>query len=254
MESRSDIFERSARVLGGSGMEALSRARVMVVGVGGVGSVAAECLARTGVGRLVLVDPDVVCESNVNRQIPALSITIGRPKAEVMAERLRLINPAIDVLPVVAAYTPDDPDAVLGASPDYVIDAIDSLTAKCHLIATCRERGLRIVVSTGSAGRVDPTRVAIADLSETDVDPLAKMVRKLLRRRHGFPRSGKFGIKAVYSTEDPNLREGIDLSAPRGSLSQVTGVFGLFCASVVINALAETSFSNFPLAFNQAEA
>lgn len=232
------IFERAARVLGEGGMESLSRASVMVVGVGGVGSAAAECLARTGVGRVILVDHDYVCESNVNRQLHALANTMGRPKAEAMAERLRLINPAIEAVPVHAAYSPDDPDAVLGFAPGYVIDAIDSLTAKCHLIATCRERGIPIVTSTGSAGRVDPARVAIADLAQTDVDPLAKMVRKLLRRRHGFPRSGRFGITAVYSGEDPNLREGVDLSAPRGSLAQVTGVFGLFCASVVINALA----------------
>ncbi len=238
METRPTIFERSAQVLGENGAETLSRACVAVVGVGGVGSFAAECLARTGVGRIVLIDHDTVCETNVNRQIHALKSTIGRPKAEVMAERLRLVNPMIEAVPVVAAYSQDCPDIVLGNAPGYVIDAIDSLTPKCHLIAMCRERGIRIVTSTGSAGRVDPARVAIADLSQTDVDPLAKMVRKLLRRRHGFPRNGKFGIKAVYSTEDPNLREGIDLSAPRGSLLQVTGVFGLFCASIVINDLA----------------
>ena len=236
--SESSIFARSAQLLGGEAVGRLAAARVLVVGVGGVGSFAAECLARTGVGHVTLVDHDSVCESNVNRQLHALATTIGRPKAEVMAERLRAINPDIDARAVVAAYSPDAPGAILEPAPDFVIDAIDSLTAKCDLIAQCRGRGISVVTSTGSAGRTDPTRVAVADLSKTDVDPLAKMVRKLLRRRHGFPREGKFGVTAVYSTEDPNQREGVDLSAPRGSLSQVTGVFGLICASVVINRIA----------------
>ena len=237
-----DRLDRSRRLLGDDAMARLARARVLVVGVGGVGSVAAECLARTGVGHLVLADPDRVSPTDINRQLQATEAALGRPKAEAMAERLKAIAPGLDAKAVVAAYSPDAPDALLDPAPDFVVDAFDSLTAKCHLLATCRERGIPVVTATGSAGRIDPSCIRTDDLSKTDVDPLAKMVRKLLRRRHGFPRKGKFGILAVYSVEDPNGPDAPGAipsapSEPRGSVGFVTGIFGLHCAAAVIRAL-----------------
>ncbi|MGI6495950.1 MAG: tRNA threonylcarbamoyladenosine dehydratase [Kiritimatiellia bacterium] len=236
-------LDRTRSLLGDAAMRRLARSRVLVVGVGGVGSFAAECLARSGVGRLVLADPDSVCLSNLNRQLQATTATLGRPKAEAMADRLRDVAPELDVRPVVAAYSPDHPDALLDPAPDFVVDAIDSLGAKCHLLATCRERGIPVVTSTGSAGRIDPSRVRVDDLARTDVDPLAKMARKLLRRRYRFPPRGRFGIPAVFSTEDPNAPDAPGAvpsapSAPRGSMACVTGVFGLNCAAIVLRALA----------------
>lgn len=229
-------FDRLRPLLGEQALGRLAHSHGMVVGLGGVGSWAAESLARTGIGRLTLVDPDKVCRTNFNRQIQAIGGTEGRPKAEVMVERLLLINPALKAEGRILSYNRHTSDRLLSERPDVVVDAIDVLSPKCHLLASCRAAGIPVVCSTGSAGRLDPAHIRLGDLAETDVDPLARMVRKVLRRRFNFPREGEglFGIPAVFSTEIP--REGI---APRGTVSFVTGVFGFFCAALAVRLILQ---------------
>jgi tRNA A37 threonylcarbamoyladenosine dehydratase len=229
-------FERLGWLIGDTGLARLARAHLMVVGVGGVGSWAAEALARSGVGRITLVDFDTVCVTNVNRQLHALDNAIGRPKAEVMAERLRAINPQATIRAHAQRYEPASADELLADAPDGLIDAIDSVTAKCHLLAQCRKRGIAAVCSTGAGGRSDPAAVAIGDLAHTDCDRLARVVRKVLRRHHGFPRTGAFGIPAVYSRELPQG----DRDQRRGTSVCVTAVFGFHCAACAMRrVLAE---------------
>jgi tRNA A37 threonylcarbamoyladenosine dehydratase len=255
-------FDRAARLLGEDAMEALSLRHVMVVGCGGVGSFAAEALARSGVGRLSLVDFDLVCVTNTNRQLPAMRGQIGRPKVEVMAERLRLVNPQATVDARVAFYRPDDADALLSPAPDLVVDAIDNLTAKAHLIARCLERAIPLVACMGAAARMDPTRVKVDDLARTHHDPMAHHLREILREKHGlvFKRSRPLGVPAVFSDEPPiapsplsyDMDDGFHCVCPQsdndlhtcekraridGSASWVTGTFGLVAASVAVRAL-----------------
>ncbi|MFO0577911.1 MAG: tRNA threonylcarbamoyladenosine dehydratase [Polyangia bacterium] len=256
-------FDRMGRLVGDAGMERLFGARVLVVGLGGVGSFAAESLARSGIGRLTLCDFDRVCVTNTNRQLQAMKGTVGKLKAHVLAERLRLVNPQAEITPLPRFYDAGTAAAILsaGAAYDYVVDAIDNITAKCHLLATCRRLGLRVVSSMGASGRLDPTQLVIADLAETRIDPLALEVRKILRKKHGFPEQGPFGITAVFSTEHPchpeelhyDEGEGFRCVCPGGknehhsceerrliygTASFVTGSFGLGCASVVVRGLS----------------
>ncbi len=241
-------------------MARLQGAHVAVIGLGGVGSHAAEALARSGLGHLTLIDFDLVCVTNVNRQVQALRGTVGRPKASVLAERLRAINPDAGVRAVPLFYEARLADRLLSADLDFVIDAIDNVTAKCHLLAACRERDLPVVCATGASGRVDPTRVQIADLSCTQVDPLAHAVRKVLRKRYGFSREAPWEIPAVFSTEPLRAPralpydsgDGFSCVCPNGDNEHhtcddrnviwgtagfVTGTFGLACASVVVRTL-----------------
>lgn len=239
-------------------------ARVAIFGLGGVGSFAAEALARSAVGHLTIVDFDEVCITNCNRQLQALSGTIGRKKAEVLGERLREINPRLEVVPVAAFYKAERSEELLagpdGHPFDFVIDAIDNMTAKMHLIATCRAREIPLVCCAGAAGKLDPTQIARADLSETRICPMAKELRKLLRRNHGFPHEGPMGVPTVYSTEARHWpREltydrglGFRCVCPHGANDEhtcdnrnlidgttvfVTGAFGLAAAAHVVNTL-----------------
>lgn len=207
-------FDRMGRLAGDDGMRRLFRSHVLVVGLGGVGSWAAESLARSGVGRLTLVDFDKVCVTNANRQVPALKGTVGRYKAEVLAERLADVNPAARVDPLVRFYEESTSEELLAGDPDYVVDAIDNLTAKAHLLATCRARGIPVVTSTGASGRWDPTCVTVSDLARTRTDPMARELRKILRSKHGFPAKARFGIPAVWSTEEP--QDPVELHYDRG--------------------------------------
>ncbi len=256
-------FDRMGRLVGDPAMERLQGAFVVVMGLGGVGSFAAESLARSGVGRLRIVDFDDVCVTNVNRQLHALKGTVGRPKATLMAERLRLVNPQAEIEPIKQFYQADRGDALLAGEPDFVVDAIDQFTAKCHLIATCRARGIPIVSSMGAAGRLDPTRIRVADLNKTHQDPMAANVRRILREKWDFPRGKQaWGVPAVFSEETaiaphslsyeggdgfrcvcPQGNNGLLSCEHRaridGSASFVTGTFGLFCASVVVRGLTE---------------
>jgi tRNA A37 threonylcarbamoyladenosine dehydratase len=217
-------MDRMARLVGDQGMERLQKAHVMVIGLGGVGSWAAESLARAGVGKLSLVDFDQICITNTNRQLHALAGMVGRYKAEVLAERFQKVNPSSTFVPVVKFYNAHNEAEILGAAdatdssqrPDFVIDAIDNVTAKCHLLATCVKRGIPVVSCTGSGGRMDPLSIRMDDLSQTEMDPLARSVRKILRDQYGFPREGKgkFKIPTVYSVESP--RDPMELKYDNG--------------------------------------
>lgn len=267
-------FDRMGRLVGDPAMETLFRSHVMVIGIGGVGSFAAESIARSGVGRITLVDFDEICITNFNRQIHALNGLVGEKKVEVMAERLRKVNPQARVLSIGKFYNArfadeifSEAERVLGTRPDFVIDAIDSVTPKCHLLALCRDRGIRVVTSTGSGGKMDPTRIRVKDLGLTQIDPLAKAIRRILRDQHGFPQTGDFGIPAVYSEEPTSpprelqydQGKGFRCVCPQGqneffncdnrnlilgNASFVTGAFGLACASVVVNSLLEKTLES----------
>ena len=254
-------FDRIGRLVGDAGMRTLMDADVMVIGLGGVGSFAAEALVRSGVGRVRLVDFDKVCITNTNRQLQAMKGRIGKYKADVLEERLRLVNPSARVEGVRAFYNAAaSQELVLDDRPDLVVDAIDNITAKCHLLVTCREHDVPVVCSTGASGRLDPTRIETADLADTHVDPLANAVRKILRQRYGFPRRGPFGIPSVFSTEpcaEPleltydhgegfrcvcpggknDLHSCEDRAVIYGTAGFVTGAFGLACASLAVRTL-----------------
>lgn len=259
-------FDRAARLLGEPAMERLARARVLVFGLGGVGSFAAEALARTAVGHLVLVDFDLVCVTNTNRQLHAMRGNIGQPKVEVMAERLRRVHPTGTVEPKVEFYEAANGDALLDPAPDYVLDAIDNITAKTDLLVRCRKRGIPVVSVLGAAARMDPTRVRVDDLARTFRDPFAADVRSVLREKHGWRVDPKvpLGIPAVFSDEVPVVPQapsydaatgGFSCVCPQGdngkhtcdhrsridgSASWVTGTFGLTAASVVVRELTGT--------------
>jgi tRNA A37 threonylcarbamoyladenosine dehydratase len=255
-------FDRMGRLVGDAGMQKLFASHVVVVGLGGVGSWAAESLARSGVGKLTLVDFDLICVTNANRQLHALRGTTGKPKAAVMAERLALVNPRCDVVARPEFYNAASSDALLAGAPDLVIDAIDNIAAKTHLIATCRARGIPLVVSGGASGRMDPTRIRTADLNAALGDPFLAATRKQLRRAHDFPHRDKeaWGIPCVFSSEpaqDPldlayDEGEGFRCVCPQGendlhgcmhrnviygTASFVTGAFGLACASLAVRIL-----------------
>ncbi len=231
-------LERTELLLGAEKLEQLRQAHVLVVGLGGVGAYAAEMIARSGVGRMTLADADTVSASNINRQLVALHSTIGRPKADVLAERLHDINPAIQ-LTVVNEYIRDERTYSLldAARYDYVVDAIDTLSPKLALIVATLERKIPIVSSMGAGAKIDPTQLEIADISKTHHCPLAHMLRKRLHKigiRKGF--------QAVFSPEP--IREGAMILCEEqnkksnvGTISYLPALFGIGCASVVIRGL-----------------
>lgn len=256
-------FDRMGRLVGDNVMKKLFNTHVMVIGLGGVGSWAAEALARSGVGKLTVVDFDEICITNANRQLHALQGLVGKKKAEVMAERLRKINPQATVDAIPEFYNEQNSEIMLSRNPDYVIDAIDNLTAKAHLLATCKEKGIKVITSGGSAAKMDPLRIKLTDLGETYVDPMAAQVRKILRQKHNFPSSKKFGIPCVFSDEIPRQPEelkydngmGFKCVCPQGqnnlhscehrniiygTASFVTGAFGLTMASHIVNEIYAT--------------
>ncbi len=249
--------DRNARVLGLEGVARLRAAHVVVLGLGGVGSFTAEALARAGVGRLTLVDGERVDETNANRQLHALDGEFGRWKAEVVAERLRRAAPDAVIEAACVPYGPETADRLVPAGVSYVVDAIDTVVAKLHVVARCLDLGIPVVTSLGAARRVDPTAVQVTDLSETHTDQLAKDVRKYLRRRHAISATAPLGVKAVWSVEEP--RETLSLPGDEGgipgtrarpagerrrdpkcygSVAFVTGTFGLVAAGVVVQDLA----------------
>ena len=249
-------FGGIARLYGREGLERLRNASVAVIGLGGVGSWAAEALARTGVGRLVLVDLDDICVTNVNRQSHALDGTIGRTKVEVVAERVRAINPLCVIDARHAFLTEENAGELLDPALAGVFDAIDSLKHKQVICDLCAQRKIPVITAGGAAGRVDPTQVRIADLGATHSDPLLARLRKKLRQWHGFTREegGFFGVAAVFSAEpirfphpdgsvcaekpeDANLR--LDCASGLGSSTFVTGAFGFAGAAWLATRIAE---------------
>ena len=198
------INDRLLLILGEERLARLAQARVMVLGLGGVGSSCAEALARGGVGSLVLVDRDVVAPSNINRQALAFQSTIGRPKADVMAEMVRDINPSCEVTAVHAFVDKDRVPDQIGAlpRPSYVVDAIDTVSQKLAIAAWCQEQGIPEVSAMGGANKLDPCRLRFAPIEKTQVDPLARIVRKECRKR------GIRGLTVLYSDEQPREAEG----------------------------------------------
>ncbi|BAD76856.1 hypothetical conserved protein [Geobacillus kaustophilus HTA426] len=240
-------FSRNELAIGPEGLERLKNATVAVLGVGGVGSFAVEALARSGIGRLVLVDRDNVDITNINRQIHALLSTIGRPKVELMKERIADINPACEVIALQMFYTEETYEQFFAYDLDFVIDASDTIVYKVHLMKQCLKRGIPIISSMGAANKMDPTRFRIADISKTHTDPIAKVIRAKLRKE-GIHR----GIPVVFSDEKPvKIREdvrqvvGNDASPirkakmPPSSNAFVPSVAGLIMASYVIHRLLE---------------
>lgn len=252
-------FDRTARLIGDAGVDRLAASTVTVFGVGGVGSFAAEALVRSGVGRLILVDYDRICVTNVNRQLHAMKGTLGKSKVEVMAERLRLINPDATIEARGEFYSAETSARLLAPEPDVVIDAIDNIAAKMHLIATCVRDKLRCVSAMGAAARLDPTQVRVADLSDTRVDPFARDLRRNLRRKHDLDCTKHVGVWAVYSEESPIAPQSLEYddgafrcvcpggenglndcerkNRVEGSAAFVPSVFGMTAASVAVKLL-----------------
>lgn len=225
---------RTSLIVGDDGIEKLKDSNVIIFGVGGVGSFAAEAIARAGVGNLTIVDFDDIDITNINRQLPALHSTVGKYKVEVMKERILDINPNINIKAVRDVYNKDTSEQILCEDYDYVVDAIDMVTSKIHLIETCKAKGLEIISSMGMGNKLDPTKIVVTDIHKTSMCPLAKVMRKELKDR----RIKK--LKVVYSTEQPiELKKKI-LNGKKitpGSTSFVPSVGGLTIASIVINDL-----------------
>lgn len=253
-------FDRMGRLVGDEKMKKLFQSHVMVIGLGGVGSWAAESLARSGVGRMTLIDFDEICITNANRQLHALQGLVGKKKSEVMAERLRKINPQAQIESLPLFYNAETSEQVLSLKPDYIVDAIDNLTAKTHLLNACHTQNLKVITSGGASAKIDPTRIKITDLAKTEIDPMSHTVRKILRQEYNFPRTKHFGIPCVYSDEIPmepvelkyDLGQGFKCVCPQGennlhgclhrnviygTSSFVTGSFGLTMAAWVVQQI-----------------
>ena len=237
-----DWTTRTALLLGTEGMRRLAASHVLVVGLGGVGAYAAEEIARAGVGRMTLVDADVVSLSNLNRQLPALHSTLGKPKAEVMAARLRDINPDLEIEVRNCFVRDEETEALLDAAHyDFVVDAIDTLSPKTFLIYHALQRHLPIISSMGAGAKVDPSRIRIADISKTTDCALARAVRKRLKGM-GISK----GLPVVFSTEPANpqaILEVEDEACKRtttGTVSYMPALFGCYLASYVIRHLSAT--------------
>jgi tRNA A37 threonylcarbamoyladenosine dehydratase len=261
-------FERRfggiGRLYGDAALARFRSAHVCVIGVGGVGSWVVEALARSAIGRITMIDLDNLAESNVNRQIHALTDTLGQAKVSALAQRIAQINPYCQVTEIEDFVSADNLDEMIGTRGyDFVVDAIDNVRAKTALIAYCREHGIKLITIGGAGGQVDPTKIEVRDLCRTEQEPLLAKVRKRLRAQHRFPRGtkNKFGIDAVFSTEPlrfPDVAEACNIGdeqsgdepdgeptgitglncAGFGSAMVVTAAFGLVAAAQVLNRLA----------------
>ncbi|ALC89832.1 hypothetical protein AM500_08645 [Bacillus sp. FJAT-18017] len=238
-------FSRNELAIGQEGLDILKNSTVLVLGIGGVGSFSAEALARSGVGRLILIDKDVVDITNVNRQVIALLSTVGKPKADLMKERIADINPDCEVISLKMFYTEETYEEVFSYKPDFVIDASDTIIYKVHLIKECLKRGIPMISSMGAANKMDPTRFEIADIFKTHTDPIAKVIRTKLRKE-GIRK----GIPVVFSSESPIvIREDVrkvvgndkaeirKAQMPPSSNAFVPSVAGLIMASYVVREL-----------------
>lgn len=241
-------FSRTELAIGPEGLEILKNSTVAVLGIGGVGAMSVEALARTGVGRIILIDKDAVDITNINRQIHALTTTIGQKKADLMVERVKLINPEIEAIALNMFYTEETYEELFKLKPDFVIDASDTIIYKIHLIKECLARKIPMVSSMGAANKMDPTRFKVADISKTEMDPIARVIRTRLRKE-GI----KKGVKVVFSTEKP-VKPRVDVTEqivpadapdrrkakqPPASNSFVPPVVGLIMVSVAVNDLLE---------------
>lgn len=241
-------FSRNELAIGKEGIELMKNTTVAILGVGGVGSFAAEACARSGIGRIILVDKDNVDITNINRQLVAYMSTIGRSKSEVMKERIADINPACEVIDMHMFYTDETYEEFFAMNIDYVIDASDTIIYKIHLMKECLKRDIKIISSMGAANKTDPTRFKIADISKTHTDPIAKVIRTKLRKEDRITK----GIPVVFSDESPIIvREDIvgtvgkpeaairKAKMPPSSNAFVPSTVGLICASWVINDISK---------------
>jgi tRNA A37 threonylcarbamoyladenosine dehydratase len=251
-------FDALARLYGREGLARLAASRVLIVGIGGVGSWVAEALARSGVGQLTLADMDEVCVTNVNRQVHATTRTVGQSKITAMAERIADISPACRVEEAFCFFGEATADRLLGERWDVVVDAIDSIPHKCLLLSECVRREVPVVTVGGAGGRRDPSKIQVVDLTRTFDDPLLQRVRKKLRQKFGFPRNTrkKWKIPAVFSPEPVmfpqqdgsvcavreegvNLR--LDCASGYGTAAYVTGAFGFAAAAAAVDRILLSS-------------
>ncbi|MGB1271357.1 MAG: tRNA cyclic N6-threonylcarbamoyladenosine(37) synthase TcdA [Endozoicomonas sp.] len=250
-----DRFSGTRRLYGHEAVETLRQSNICVIGIGGVGSWAAEALARTAVGHITLIDLDDICITNTNRHLHALSETIGQSKVEVMAERIRSINPECNCQVIEDFITPDNIAELITRKFDYVLDAIDNFRVKAALIAYCKRNKIKIITTGGAGGQMDPTQVQITDLTKTWHDPLARKVRNQLRDRHGFSKNTqrKFGVDCVFSTEQAVYPQAdgsvcqtkptaggsmkMDCASGFGASTAVTATFGFAATARMIKKL-----------------
>lgn len=241
-------FSRNELAVGKEGIDLLRNSTVAILGVGGVGSFAAEACARSGVGRIILVDKDNVDITNINRQLVANLSTVGQSKAAVMSDRIADINKECEVIALHMFYTEETYEEFFSYQPDYVIDASDTMIYKVHLIKECYERGVNIISSMGAANKTDPTRFQIADISKTHTDPLAKIIRKKLRQQGIYK-----GVPVVFSDESPIVvREDVvetvgkpeaairKAKMPPSSNAFAPSTVGLIAASWVVNNITKS--------------
>lgn len=244
---QNDEYERRfagvAKIYGEESFNHYEHSHVMVIGIGGVGSWAVEALARTGLGELTLVDMDVIAASNINRQLPAMTTTLGHEKIEVMAERCRAINPRIKINLIDDYLTPDNIQDVLANTPDLILDCIDDVKAKFALMLHCRFNKIPLIVSGGAGGKLDPLKIRVADLSKTEQDPMLAKLRTQLRSKGICKKpKEKFGITCVYSIDNPFSSAEVCPSAGLrcggyGSAVVVTSSFAMVAVSEVLKKL-----------------
>ena len=250
--SRVDNYEQRfggiGRLYTPEGLAKLRQSHVCVIGIGGVGSWAVEALARTGIGKITMIDMDDICVTNINRQIHAMTGTVAQLKTEAMKERVERINPECVVEIIDDFISPENIPEYLNRGYDYVLDAIDSVRTKAALIAYCKRNKIKLITTGGAGGQTDPSQIQIADLSKTIQDPLAARVRSLLRKEYNFSQNPKrkFGIDCVFSTQPlifPKMGEGCEVSATMncangfGAVTMVTATFGFFAVSRLVDKL-----------------
>jgi len=234
-------LSRTELLIGQDALKTLANSHIMIVGLGGVGSFAAEFIARSGVGKMTIIDGDVVDKTNRNRQLPALATNHGMPKAEIMYQRLLAINPELELVVIQQFINPEMVQELLTTNPNYIIDAIDSITPKLTFMSMAHQQGLPMVSSMGAGGKLDATQLKIVDISKTYSCPFAQQIRKNLNKKFGI----KKGIKTVFSPEIPDrdsiiLTDGTNYKkSAYGTISYLPAVFGAVCASVVIRDLIE---------------
>ncbi len=254
-------FGGTQRLYGVEQLELFRSSHICIIGIGGVGSWAAEALARTGIGEITLIDMDDVCVTNINRQIHAMSGTVGQSKIEVMKQRIKLINPECKVNLIDDFIGESNQADYLTQKYDYVIDAIDSIKAKASLLAYCKRHKIKVITTGGAGGQIDPTQIKVADLTRTIQDPLAKKLKDHLRRFHNFSKNPqrKFGIECVFSTEQlkypqadgsvcgiKSTAEGpkrMDCASGFGAATMVTATFGFVAVSRVLDKLIQKHIS-----------
>lgn len=256
MTSDLQRYGGTARLYGAAALDTLAGAHVCVIGIGGVGSWSAEALARSGIGKITLVDLDDICLTNTNRQIHALTDTVGQAKVDVMKQRLQAINPGIEVVAVEDFVTPENVREMITPAFDAVIEATDSIKAKAAIIYSCKRQKIPVVTVGGAGGQIDPGQITRADLAKTIQDPLAAKVRSILRRDYGFSKNPKrrFGVECIYSTEqlrypqpdgsvcyNKSVMENgtrLDCAGGFGASVMVTATFGMMAAASVVNKLS----------------